>query len=145
MSNGAKRLMLGAALLVLASGCDGSDEEKANACAVAADCAGQPALEQGQVYACQAQVCTAVAQPYAVYGLKDQGRSVYALGTWPSLGAGTSALFEVFAPEDRALDPNKFQIFAGGYLASDGARLLSGYTKPDVSGKVAVHPLQGGS
>jgi hypothetical protein len=108
-------------------------------CTVSADCASQPALPAGQVYACREQACTATPQPYAVYGLQDDGRRVYALGTWPTLSAGTTALFDVFAPADRGLDPAKFQIFAGGYLANDGTRLLSGYTKPDVSGQVALY------
>jgi hypothetical protein len=91
------------------------------------------------VYACREQVCTAVAQPYALYGLKDSGRSVHALGTWPNVSAASTALFDVVAPEDRT-----GQVFTGGYLANDGARLLGGYSKPDVTGKVAVHALQGG-
>ncbi|MBF5046273.1 hypothetical protein FGE12_27905 [Aggregicoccus sp. 17bor-14] len=106
-----KTMLLGAALLALASGC-GDDAAK---------------------------------QQFTVYGLKDDGRSVYSLGTWPDLSAGTTPLFDVFAPEDRQLDPDKFQIFTGGYLANDGKRLLSGYTKPDVTGKVAVHTLEGSS
>ena len=141
MRDGMMRVGVGAVLLALAGGCNGEDETLA--CSVAADCADAPALADGQVYACREARCTAEAQPFGVFGLEGDGRTVHRLGRWPQLAAGTPALFDVLAPDDRGLDPAAWEVFLGGYLATDGERLLSGYTKPDVSGQVAVHTLGG--
>ncbi|EPX61443.1 hypothetical protein D187_001226 [Cystobacter fuscus DSM 2262] len=69
---------------------------------------------------------------YTVYGVNSD-KSVYALGTWPNVAASTTPLFPV-------VEPNGPQdAFVSNYLASDGVRLVAGYTRADLSGKVAVH------
>ncbi|MBU8895598.1 hypothetical protein DRW03_13730 [Corallococcus sp. H22C18031201] len=76
---------------------------------------------------------------YSLYGLRgfDKNASLYALGTWPTLQLGASGLFNVVSAEDRlASDP----VFIGGYVVTDGARVLGGYTKSgkDFPGSVAL-------
>lgn len=63
----------------------------------------------------------------AVYGLRDSDRTVVALGDWPALDGGATVAFQAVAPEDRALGSDR--LFLSGFLASDGRRLLTGYTR----------------
>ncbi|WP_434384013.1 hypothetical protein [Melittangium boletus] len=77
----------------------------------------------------------------AVYGLNGADASLYALGTWPALASSTTLLVSVISPEDKGKTT-----YLGGYVASDGQRLMAGYTRSDVSGAVALHDtLRAGS
>lgn len=73
---------------------------------------------------------------FKLYGLKGADKSLYALGTWPAVTLGASALESVIAEEDRAQTT-----YLSGFLVNDGTRLLSGYTKSGAGfpGKVLVY------
>ncbi|WNG21045.1 hypothetical protein [Cystobacter fuscus] len=69
---------------------------------------------------------------YTVYGVNSD-KSVYALGTWPNVAASTTPLYPIVPAEVTQA------AYVSSYLASDGVRLMAGYTLGDVSGKVAVY------
>ncbi|WNG30576.1 hypothetical protein F0U62_46095 [Cystobacter fuscus] len=71
---------------------------------------------------------------YSLYGVNSD-KSVYALGTWPDVVASTTPLYPI-VPADVTQTS-----YVSGYLVSDGARLMGGYTLGDFSGKVAIHDL----
>jgi hypothetical protein len=73
---------------------------------------------------------------YRLYGLRNSDKSLYSLGTWPTVALGNTALVSVISEPDRTETT-----FLGGYLTNDGTRLLSGYTKPGTGfpGNVVIH------
>jgi len=69
-----------------------------------------------------------------LYGLHGEDESIFALGTWPNIAASTTPLYPVVAPADQGVTT-----YLSNYLASDGTRLLAGYTLGNVTGKLAVY------
>jgi hypothetical protein len=65
---------------------------------------------------------------YSLFGLRatTTARDFVALGTWPDVRLGTTAIDTVLAPADRSDAANTFPSY---FLAYDGARLLAGYTR----------------
>ncbi|WP_207057705.1 hypothetical protein [Corallococcus macrosporus] len=69
---------------------------------------------------------------YSLFGLRVTAatRDLVALGTWPDVKPGASAIDTILAPADRA---NAANTFPSHFLAYDGTRLLTGYTKMEVN------------